>query len=602
MATTSTQVQQLYVAYLGRAADKAGLDYWLGELNATPATITLEQVRANFVNEQPEYAAEYAGLSRIDTVTKIYNNLFGRAPDADGLAYWTTGGGATVAADQLLVAFINGAAAADATTITNKVLISELYTAAAGTNAYLAADAKTIISGVTDNASLATNLTKLTDGSLSGIALNSATVNLKASVAADAAVTAYETNQLATLKSIGAQLDALTKANAQLADTSVDTTAKTYTTANTDLSGDLTAARAGALAGKTTATLTTEAATAATALSDAASDLRLADSSSVTKTVAFDTASKAVAANPAVATTVKTEAINTLAAYGANAANATVWDKALADAGLTKTGTTLADVTTDATALYNFLTLTSTTSAKVTQITSDFSGVSQFTAFGTAAAQDKLAVKAQADLTAATTALNTTEGNAWISAYNADTTAKANVAASTSLDALDAAYKSVDTAHTALVTAQTNATDKLAVADVGAVTGTTVAFTDAATKAQVFYFPSKTVAGSVGADGSVSLAANGDKLYIGEGYTLKSSATLGATGITGTDNNALEVFFFKDAAGAVKAVIETNVAGSLSVTDNTLAASGTDNVSVITLTGVTDVSQVTFANGVISHV
>ncbi len=39
MATTSAQVQQLYVAYLGRAADKAGLDYWLGELNATPATI-----------------------------------------------------------------------------------------------------------------------------------------------------------------------------------------------------------------------------------------------------------------------------------------------------------------------------------------------------------------------------------------------------------------------------------------------------------------------------------------------------------------------------------------------------------------------------------
>ncbi|MEG2043234.1 MAG: DUF4214 domain-containing protein, partial [Hafnia sp.] len=63
MATTSAQVQQLYVAYLGRAADKGGLDYWLGQLNATPAKITLDQIRANFVNEQPEYKAAYEGLS-----------------------------------------------------------------------------------------------------------------------------------------------------------------------------------------------------------------------------------------------------------------------------------------------------------------------------------------------------------------------------------------------------------------------------------------------------------------------------------------------------------------------------------------------------------
>lgn len=590
MATTTTQIQQLYVAYLGRAADKAGLDYWSNQLNGTPATLTLEDLRANFVNEQPEYAAAYGGLSRVDTVTKIYNNLFGRAPDSAGLTYWTTGGGANVSADDLLVAFINGAGTADAATITNKVLVSELYTSAAGTN-YLAADAKSVITGVTDSsATLTAALAKLTDGSLSGIALGTATVNLKASVSADAAVDAYEANQLAALKAIGAQLDTLTKANAQLPDTAVNTGATTYTAADTDLSGDLTAARAGALGGKTTATLTTEAATAATALTDAANTLRTNDAASVDKMTAFDTASKAVAANKAVAADTVTEVTTALQAFGANSANATVWNKALADSGAT-----------DAQSLYTFLTATTTTSAQVTTITNDFAGVTAFTAFGTAAAQDKLAVKAAADLTTATTALSGADGTTYINAYNTDATAKLNVTASTALDALDASYKAIDTAHDSLTAALTAANAKLVTADAGVVTGATVAFTDDANKSQVFYFAADDKK-AAGADGSVTLAAGKDSLYIGEGYTLNKTAALGSTGFTGADNNSLEVFFVKDtASNNVKAVIETSVAASTTVTTGTLPVAA-DNVTVIELTGVTDVSQVTFANGVISHV
>ena len=590
MATTTTQIQQLYVAYLGRAADKAGLDYWSNQLNGTPATLTLDDLRANFVNEQPEYAAAYGGLSRVDTVTKIYNNLFGRAPDSAGLTYWTTGGGANVSADDLLVAFINGAGTTDSATITNKVLVSELYTSAAGTN-YLAADAKSVITGVTDtSASLTAALAKLTDGSLSGIALGTATVNLKASVSADAAVTSYETNQLAAIKAIGAQLETLTKANAQLPDQTVNTGATTYTAADTDLSGDLTAARAGALGGKTTATLTTEAATAATALTDAATALRTADAASVDKMTAFDTASKAVAANKAVATDTKTEVTAALQAFGDNAANATVWDKALADSGATNAQT-----------LYTFLTATGTTSAQVTTITNDFAGVTAFTAFGTAAAQDKLAVKAAADLSTATQALTGQAGTDYVSAYEADATAKLNVTASTALDALDASYKAIDTAHDSLTAALTAANAKLVTADAGVVTGATVAFTDDATKSQVFYFAAADKKAAA-ADGSVTLEAGKDSLYIGEGYTLNKTAALGSTGITGADNNSLEVFFVKDtASNNVKAVIETSVAASTTVTTGTLPVAA-DNVTVIELSGVTDVSQVSFANGIISHV
>ena len=114
MAITSQQVQELYIAYLGRGADKAGLDYWLAELNAEPAVLTLENLRANFVNEQPEYQNTYGGLSTAQVVAKIYENLFGREGEAEGLAYWTGEvQSGNVPVDQLLVAFLNGASAAD---------------------------------------------------------------------------------------------------------------------------------------------------------------------------------------------------------------------------------------------------------------------------------------------------------------------------------------------------------------------------------------------------------------------------------------------------------------------------------------------------------
>ncbi|WP_312721939.1 DUF4214 domain-containing protein [Stutzerimonas kunmingensis] len=122
MAITAQQVQELYIAYLGRPADKAGLDYWMAELNAEPAVLTLEDLRANFVNEQPEYANTYGGLSTAQIVAKIYENLFGREGEADGLAYWTGEvQSGNVPVDMLLVAFLNGASEADRAVVDQKV-------------------------------------------------------------------------------------------------------------------------------------------------------------------------------------------------------------------------------------------------------------------------------------------------------------------------------------------------------------------------------------------------------------------------------------------------------------------------------------------------
>lgn len=607
MAITTAQIQQLYVAYLGRAADKAGLDYWSQQLNAEKPVLTLENLRANFVNEQPEYVNAYAGLSRSDTVVKIYNNLFGRAPDAAGLAYWTTGGGATVNADQLLTAFVAGAGATDAKIIANKVLVAEVYTAAAGAN-YAAADAKSIIAGVDDTAaSVNTAVGHLTDGSLSGIAVPQSIATLQLALAADAAKTGFETTKVADVLALEKQLVTLSAANTHLADqtqTAADTA--NYATLTAELAGDLTAARADAtpagLNGKTTLQLTGDATVAAADLVAARAALIAKDAASIDKITAYEKAAVAFAATSQVAGPDADQAVATLAAYGANAANATVWNKALADAGINKAVvTTAAD---QAQAIYDFLANKDTSAANVAKIATDFSGVTNFTTVGTLAAKDQAYNKALDAFNKADGAVKATaEGTTWANDYQADATAKAKVDASKSLDALEGSYKAIADAYNATVAAKTAADIKVGAETTLKVLGDAagvISGTGVADKADVFYFASGKVTSS---DGALTLEAGKDSIYLGEGYTLNKTATIDATGIHGANNSALEVFFFKDAAsGKVNAVIETAAEGNTTVVNNSFAASTTDKVSIIELVGVTDVSQVSFANGVISHV
>lgn len=603
MAITSAQVQQLYVAYLGRAADKAGLDYWLGELNAEPAKITLEQVRANFVNEQPEYADAYAGLDRNDTVVKIYNNLFGRAPDAEGLAYWTTGGGASVNADLLLTAFINGASATDAKTISNKVLVSEIYTATAGDN-YLAADAKSIISGVKDtSASVTAAVAHLTDGTLSGIAVPEAIAALKVAFAATNAVSDFtsSTANASSALAIEKQLVALTKANTVLETQTQDVKDDAgFLAISSELSTDLQNARL-SLGNKTTLQLTGEETVAARNLADARLALTTKDDASIDKITAYEKAYTAFNRLTEPKGTDVKLAVDTLAAYGSQAGSSGVWTKALADAGVdTSSVTTVAD---QAQALYDALADVDTPAATVTKITADFDGVTQFNTVGTLAAQQSAYDKAKSDLGEAATDLNSTEGNAWISTYKLEVAAKANLDASKALDPLEASYKTLADQYAATLEARADANNKLSgfsSLKVLSDNGTTLSATGVDDKADVFYFATGKVTSS---DGILNLEAGKDSLYLGEGYTLNTAATLDANGIHGANNSALEVFFFKDTtSGAVKAVIETAAEGNTTVTNNLLAPSTNDKVAIITLTGVTDVSQVTFANGAITHV
>ena len=150
MSAISDAIQEMYIGYLGRAADKEGLAYWEAEVEA--GNITLEQIRANITNEQPEYINGIGSLTRSQQVEAFYQNLFEREATEEDLAYWVSGGGSTVNADQLVLALINGATeigGVDRLTLDNKLSAGNYYTeVAGGPDTYTKEDATAAVDGV----------------------------------------------------------------------------------------------------------------------------------------------------------------------------------------------------------------------------------------------------------------------------------------------------------------------------------------------------------------------------------------------------------------------------------------------------------------------
>lgn len=613
MAVTTAQVQELYVAYLGRAADVAGLNYWMAELNAEPAVLTLENLRANFVNEQAEYAAIYGGLSREETVVQIYNNLFGRAPDAAGLAYWTTGEGAAVNADQLLVAFIGGAAPADAQVITNKVLVSNIYTQIAGSNFSLADAAKAIANVDGTTVSVSDAIAELT--SLPSVSVPGAVALVQAAAVAAKAVADFENK---------ANTDALIALNAKLValNTSKDIGANLLSLDGnssgavefTEALGALNNAQKlrdaadGTFDGKATSIAVLN-----TLATEAASDLAAARTALVNGTTGALTAVKTYEAAYAKYSSL-TWADEEMVALRIAQLNATAtvqqtkWDEAVGK--LTDAVVAEIDGSDPITAaeLYGFLSSADTSSAFVSAVKLAFSSIEGFNAVADLAAQDRskeLSSNALDDAEAAVKALvagslETALDEVYLAKFEANGEAAANLSNAKAADVLLNDIKAIVDSYNSLNNASDNAAAALYKA------GAAVAFGTVGTaNADVFFFGTEnagTETSSVRAvagndDLTVGVTA-GDILYIGTGYTLNSTATFNDSTnfIVGGNNGVKEIFFIQN-DGKFQVVIETTDFGSAAEIPNGVAS---DNVAVITLTGVDSLEQLSFANGMIS--
>jgi len=89
MALTATQtaITKVYLGAFNRAPEKSGLEYWTSEITAGK---TLNQV-IDTIFSLPVVKAIYPDtMSNTEFLTAVYTNVFGKAPDAEGLAYWNS--------------------------------------------------------------------------------------------------------------------------------------------------------------------------------------------------------------------------------------------------------------------------------------------------------------------------------------------------------------------------------------------------------------------------------------------------------------------------------------------------------------------------------
>lgn len=113
-------VAKLYVATFNRAPDAAGLNYW-----ANSSGLSIEEIAQSFF-DQPETQNLYpSGVPNDSFVNSVYNNLFNRAAEQAGLDYWVAElDSGRVSKQNFILAVINGAQntalGQDATILTNK--------------------------------------------------------------------------------------------------------------------------------------------------------------------------------------------------------------------------------------------------------------------------------------------------------------------------------------------------------------------------------------------------------------------------------------------------------------------------------------------------
>ncbi|MBS4068396.1 MAG: DUF4214 domain-containing protein [Sulfurimonas sp.] len=84
--TARKEIAKIYIAAFNRVPDEGGLQNWMNQYMA--GLMTYEQISTDFTR-QAEYTAAYPSyLTSSEYITEIYENVFGRTPDAGGLQNW----------------------------------------------------------------------------------------------------------------------------------------------------------------------------------------------------------------------------------------------------------------------------------------------------------------------------------------------------------------------------------------------------------------------------------------------------------------------------------------------------------------------------------
>ncbi|NEV65190.1 SBBP repeat-containing protein [Thiorhodococcus minor] len=102
------RVAEIYAATMGYAPDNEGLQYWLSRVADAPDWTPTTVAQSFF--DQPLVQAEYPeALGYESLVDALYQNLFGRAADVSGKAYWLLElSSGRIRRNEMIIAMING--------------------------------------------------------------------------------------------------------------------------------------------------------------------------------------------------------------------------------------------------------------------------------------------------------------------------------------------------------------------------------------------------------------------------------------------------------------------------------------------------------------
>ena len=82
--------QRIYVAYFNRTADPISMSVYeyLLPTDRAATQAELQVLAETYFSPSTEYQSLYAGLSNAQIVDQLYQNIFGRGAEPDGLIYW----------------------------------------------------------------------------------------------------------------------------------------------------------------------------------------------------------------------------------------------------------------------------------------------------------------------------------------------------------------------------------------------------------------------------------------------------------------------------------------------------------------------------------
>jgi hypothetical protein len=119
-------IQGIYIALFGRPADPAGLAFFNAETNNGADLTAIGDLAAT-----DEYQDRFTGLSNAEIINSIYQSLFGRDGEQDGIDFFVAAlEDGTYNINNIAIAILDGAQGDDLATVNAKIAAANIFTAA----------------------------------------------------------------------------------------------------------------------------------------------------------------------------------------------------------------------------------------------------------------------------------------------------------------------------------------------------------------------------------------------------------------------------------------------------------------------------------------